>query len=98
VQRIRDRLTEIAGAPADSPSGRLHASLFAGAIETAETLKRLNVLADPNLDATADRIISELAALDPKTIRKDPAAMQATAQAADDILQAMSGFYGAVAA
>lgn len=95
VERIATRLREISGGDPDSPSGRLHASLFSGAVETAETLKRLNVLGDPALDATADRIIRELSALDPKTIRKDPAAMQATADAADAILASMVGFYGA---
>jgi hypothetical protein len=98
VQRISTRLREIADAPADSPSGRLHASLFEGAVETAETLKRLNVLGDPNLDAAADRIIRELAALDPKALRKDASAMLATAQAADDILAQMANFYGGGAA
>ncbi|MCK9513676.1 MAG: hypothetical protein M0R28_20965 [Pigmentiphaga sp.] len=94
VARIRDRLTEIAGMPEDGPAGRLHASIFAGAVETAETLKRLNVLGDPALDAMADRIVSELSGLDPKAIRKDPAAMSETAKRADDILSAMAGFYG----
>lgn len=97
VKRIADRLRDIAGMPEDGPSGRLHASLFAGAVETAETLKRLNVLADPNLDAMADRIIAELSGLDPKAIRKDPERMQETAARADEILSAMAGLYGGAA-
>lgn len=94
VERIRDRLQEIAGADPDGPSGRLHASLFSGAVETAETLRRLNVLSDPELDRMAGRIIAELSALDPKQVRKDPSAMQATAAAADSILAEMAGLYG----
>lgn len=94
VERIRDRLQEITGADPDGPQGRLHASLFSGAVETAETLRRLNILGDPQLDAMADRIVRELSQLDPKEIRKAPDAMQATADAADAILSAMAGIYG----
>lgn len=94
VERIRDRLQEIAGMPDDGPSGRLHSSLFSSAIETAETLRRLNVLADPALDDMAARIIDELGQLDPKAIRKDPDAMTETAAKADAMLAAMAGIYG----
>ena len=90
VARIRDRLTEISGAE----NGRLHASLFENARETAETLRRLNVLQDPQLDSMAERIVRELGSLDPKAIRKDPAAMSDAAQTADAILSAMAGLYG----
>lgn len=94
VERIRDRLKEISALPDDGPSGRLHASLFSSAVETAETLRRLNVLEDPALDAMAARITAELGQLDPKAIRKDPAAMSETAAKADAMLQAMAGIYG----
>ena len=89
VERIRDRLREIAAS-----GGRLHGSLFSGAVETAETLRRLNVLQDPQLETMAARIIGELSQLDPSTVRKDPASMEATATAADDILSSMAQLYG----
>ncbi len=95
VERIRDRLQDIAGADPSGPQGRLHASLFSGAVDTAETLRRLNVLDDPQLEDMAVRVIAELSALDPSTLRKDAGAMQATASAADDMLAAMAGIYGA---
>jgi hypothetical protein len=98
VERIRDRLREVAAADPDGKQARLHASLFSGAVETAETLRRMNVLEDPQLDAMAARIIAELGALEPKELRKDPAAMQDTANAADSILSAMAGIYGRGAA
>jgi hypothetical protein len=94
VERIRDRLREIAGADPDGKQARLHASLFSGAVETAETLRRLNVMEDPQLEDAALRIIRELGALDPKAIRKDADAMEQTADAADAILSAMAGIYG----
>lgn len=90
VQKIRDRLREISGAEA----GRLHAALFENARETAETLRRLNILEDPQLDAMAGRIIAELGGIDASAIRKDPAAMENTATAADAILSDMTAIYG----
>jgi hypothetical protein len=90
VERIRDRVQEVS----ETDGGRLHAALFDNARETAETLRRLNVLEDPQLDAMAERIISELGTLDPKALRKDPTAMQDTAARADAILASMAGIYG----
>lgn len=92
VQKIRDRLREISGAEA----GRLHAALFANARETAEIIRRLNILEDPQLDAMAGRIIAELGGIDASAIRKDPAAMESTASAADAILTDMSAIYGGI--
>lgn len=90
VERVRDRLTEIA----DS-GGRLHAAIFEGARDTAQTLRRLNVLQDPQLDAIAQQVEEQLGQLDPKQLRKEgDDALRAAAAEADAILSSMAGLYG----
>lgn len=96
VERLRDKLAEIieADSAGDSRQRRFHAALLENAVETAETLKRLNVLQDPNLERAADRIISELSVLDAAGLRKDAASMREAARATSDILHDLAAIYG----
>lgn len=95
VARVRDRLSEIAAADAaGGKAGRLHATIFESAADTARTLQRLNISDDPELTAIADRIISDLGQLDPRAVRQDAGAMSSVAQQADAILADMRATYG----
>jgi hypothetical protein len=93
VVTLRDRLQEIAAS-----GGRLHDSLFANVVETAEILRTLNILQDPQLDRMAARVAAEIAALDPQAIRQTPAGLQDAAARVDEILQDMAGLFGGGAA
>ena len=63
--------------------------------ELVELIPGLNVLDDPQLDALGKEIKLKLGGVDPKDLRKDPAARSQAAQDAADIMAKMSGFMNA---
>lgn len=59
----------------------------------AEVLGRLNLTADPALESTRQRVLTELTTFSAETLRDDDGIRNKTARAADDILKAMQGVY-----
>ena len=62
--------------------------------DLVDVLERLNVTGDPDLDAMRDRVRRELAVHEAATLRADGDVRAATADAAADIMAAMSAVYG----
>jgi hypothetical protein len=63
-----------------------------------EALPALDLTGDPNLKTIGKRLKATLHGLDPKTLRKDPAARAAVSQEAQEIMEAMKGFQAAMGA
>jgi hypothetical protein len=79
--------------------GRLHESAFGNLREICELLPGFNLLSDPNLDAIAQRLQTEvLAVYGPKACRENKAVRMTAANAVNDILSSMQGLYGDVTA
>lgn len=85
VTHIHERLTV--------PDAIFRDSLIDNARELVNSLSRLNVTNDPNLEAMRARVAKELANADPETLRDDKTERASVARSADDILKAMSGLY-----
>lgn len=89
VLHIAERLSD--------PDAIFRDSLINNARELCDSLKRLNVTNDPNLDAMRERVARELAAYSPDTLRENKGARQSAANKAMDIYDAMRGLYGEAA-
>lgn len=86
VDRVQERLAD--------PKNIFRDSLVANTRELVDTLSRLNVTNDPNLEAMRKRVSETLAVHEPQTLREDLDVREKTAKEAQDILAAMSAFYG----
>lgn len=101
VRRMYARLSARIEAEAEGQDKRLpaiHESLVENLRETADILGRLNVTGDEALEAMRQRVVTELAGIDARSLRKDSATRESAAKAAGAILDAMADFYGAGAA
>lgn len=87
VAHIADRLSD--------PEAIFRDSLIKNAREVCDSLKRLNITNDPNLESMRVRVENELVRHDPDVLRDTPRVRTATADKAADILRQMSGLYGA---
>lgn len=85
VAHIHDRLND--------PKAIFRDSLVENARIVCDTLTRLNITADPNLEAMRARVANDLTAYTPETLRDVPAVRQETAEKAAAIMDAMAGFY-----
>lgn len=72
-----------------------HATLVTNLSDLCKLLPRLNLLNDQNLEAIRENIESQiLAQCNPQLLREDPRTRRVTANAAQDILDQMSGYTG----
>lgn len=95
VEKIRERLTGVdTEGKRKGKAKTFRDSLIDNAANLADTLTRLNVTGDPDLEAMRERVANELADLNPKTLRNSPRARADAAKSATDILDAMKGLYG----
>lgn len=86
VSHISERLND--------PKAVFRDSLIGNAREICDSLRRLNVTNDPDLDTMRARVEQELTSHDPDILRDEPAVRAQTAARADAIMSAMSGLYG----
>lgn len=95
-QRLYDVVAKISERLND-PKAIFRDSLIGNAKELVDTLQRLNVTNDPELERMRQRVATELATADPDELRDDskPARKhrKAVAAKADDILRQMSGLF-----
>lgn len=95
------RLHDVVAHAADrlsSPDAIFRDSLIGNIRETCDLLARLNVTNDPDLELLRSRTKAALSRLDPEDLRDDQTARAAAARKAEDILSAIRGVYGEVAA
>lgn len=86
VSKMHDRLSQ--------PDAIFRDTLVGNVRDLVDVLSRLNVTDDPSLEALRARVQRELAIHEPQTLRADGDVREATAKAAQDILDAMSEVYG----
>lgn len=103
VSRMYARLTARVAAEAEAGADEkrlppIHESLVENLRETADILGRLNVTEDPALEAMRQRVLTELATVNGRALRKDSATREDAAKRAGAILDAMADFYGGGAA
>jgi hypothetical protein len=89
VAHVSERLTD--------PKAVFRDSLINNAREICDTLSRLNVTNDPQLEQMRQRVSNDLTAFDPDVLRDTPAVRARVASKADDILNAMRGVLGSAA-
>src|SRR5262245_16321289 len=86
VSHIRERLQD--------PTAIFRDSLHYNATAISDSLQRLNITNDPNLESMRQRVAAELTQHTPEMLRINRHARQDTADKAQAIMDAMSGFYG----
>jgi hypothetical protein len=91
--RLHDVVSHIAERLSD-PKAIFRDSLIDNAKDVCDTLQRLNVTNDPNLEAMRARVAAELTAVSPATLRDVPQVRETTARKAAGIMDAMAGLYG----
>ncbi len=91
--RLHDVVAHIAERLAD-PKAIFRDSLIDNARDVCDALQRLNVTNDPALETMRARVAAELTTHSASTLRDAPSARATTAQAASEIMSAMSGLYG----
>lgn len=91
VGRMVERLTAY-NDTGDKVVGVFRDSLTENVARLVEVLPSLNVAADPDFDAVVDRMRTDLLRYDPVALREDPEARKSTADAALEIIKAMSDF------
>jgi hypothetical protein len=96
-QRLYTAVAHIANRLSD-PEAIFRDSLIVNAREICDSLQRLNVTNDPELEAMRVRVATELAANDPDELRDQPRVRQHTADRAVEIMDKMRGLYSGVAA
>ena len=92
-QRLHDSVQHVADTMARMESGeqkRLFDSVLANVRDIAQVLPALNLTRDPQMDAIAARVLSELGPVQTETLRDDPTARQRTRVKATSILAAMA--------
>jgi len=94
-QRLYDKVKHAAEKLSD-PTAIFRDSLIENIQTTCETLTRLNLTDDPNLEAMRQEVEALLAAQSPDALRTDMTLRQDTADAAVDIAQRMSDFMSAL--
>lgn len=92
--RLYDTVKHIAE-KTGNPDGIFRDSLIYNARELCDTLSRMNVTNDPDLEAFRVEVEQYLTASEPDDIREDDKVREDTATMADDILSRMSAFYQA---
>jgi len=97
VAKVAERCTDEGGTAADGKRGQkiFRDTLIENVVEVCDTLRRLNVTDDPDLEAMRARVEKDLARIEPADLRDDASLRKVTADKANDILDAMSGFYAA---
>jgi hypothetical protein len=85
VSRIKDRLGD--------PDNIFRDSLIEGNKKLCETLSRLNITNDPNLDRMREKVERELLSVTPTVLRTDTTVRQQTADAAARILADIGGYF-----
>lgn len=93
-QRLYDVVTKIADR-LSSPDAIFRDSLISNAREICDSLKRLNITNDPDLEQMRQRVERELTATDPDILRDTPHVRQQTADRAVEIMNKMQGLYRA---
>lgn len=94
VAKMADRLRQYAIMPDGKVEAPFRDTLVQNVRDLVELLPRLNITADPALDAMAQRLTDTLCAHDPQTLRDDGKVRNETAQQAEQILADMAGFCG----
>jgi hypothetical protein len=92
--RLHDVVSHIAERLSD-PTAVFRDSLIENARAAVDSLKRLNVTNDPDLERMRARVEAELTKTAPDVLRSAPMFRQDTAERAKDIMTSMAGFYGA---
>jgi len=85
VGKISERL--------NTPDAIFRDSLIENAADLCDTLKRLNVTDDPDLEAMRVRVLRDLTRVSPETLRENKSARDKVAKSADQIMAAMASFY-----
>lgn len=85
VEHMRERLAD--------PKAIFRDTLVQNARELTDVLRKLNITADPKLDAACADVVRSLTTREAETLRKNPRLRQAVSGEADRILAAMSGIY-----
>ena len=87
VERVKSRLSD--------PDAVFRDSLIGNVRETCDILSRLNLTQDPSFESMRRRIDRELGDLDPQSLREWKPERDKAARKAQEIVDAMSGLYGA---
>lgn len=89
LKRMSDRLTSdiIAG---ESKARRFHDTLVDGALELCDTIKALNVVNDPSIEAARRELEQLLVGVTPAELRKNEAVREDTKKAVDALLDKFS--------
>lgn len=89
LKRMSDRLTTdtVAG---ESKGRRFHDSLVEGALELCDTVKALNVVGDPTIEAARRELEQLLVGVTPAELRKNEAVREDTKKAVDALLDKFS--------
>lgn len=95
-QRLRDAVARIEKAAGDG--GIVRQTLIANAQMVCDTLKRLNIAQDAELEAMRLRVETELSTIAVEDLRSDDRLRSDTERRAAAILDAMGGLYGKAAA
>lgn len=95
-KRLHDCVAHIAERLSD-PEAIFRDSLINNAREVCQSLKRLNVTNDPDLETMRERVEKEIASFSPDTLRGSKGARQSTANKAMEIYDTMRELYGSVA-
>ncbi len=85
VAHIADRLSD--------PDAIFRDSLIKNAVEVCDSLQRLNITNDPDLEAMRLRVAAELTRHEPDILRDTPHVRRDTADRAVEIMNAMQGLY-----
>ena len=91
-QRLRDAVARIEKAAGEG--GIVRETLIANAQMVCDTLKRLNIAQDADLEAMRSRVEKELGTIAVEDLRKDDRLRSDTEKRASAILDAMGGLYG----
>lgn len=95
VADARDRLVKVVESISDKlgePDAIFRDSLINNARDLTDVLSRLNVMGDKELEAMRQRVESELAAVEPQTLRDEPTVRKQVAQSAKKILTDMNQY------
>jgi hypothetical protein len=96
-KRLYDVVAKIAD-KCGTPDAIFRDSLIGNARDVCDTLRRLNVTNDADLEHMRARVERELVSRDPDELRDQPVVRQQTADRAAEIMRKMSSIYGVVAA
>jgi hypothetical protein len=82
------------GSKGEKAEGVFRDSLVGNVRQLADLLPAFNLTNDPRLTAVTDRIVRELCAEDPETLRQNDQARASVAKSADDIVAEVSTLFG----